>query len=166
MKQGPHTRVPFRRRREGRTDYRHRLRMLRSEGPRAVVRRTLNNVIVQIVVFEPKGDVIVASANSKELVKLGWDRGTGNVPAAYFTGYLAGKRALAKDVRGAVLDIGLHTPTKGGRVFATLKGLVDAGVAVPHSPEVLPSDERLRGEHIGPETAQAFQAFKDKLGGT
>lgn len=163
MRGGPHYRIPFRRRREGRTDYRHRLRLLRSEKPRAVVRRSLNNVNVQIVRFEPRGDAILVSANSKELVRLGWDRGTGNVPAAYLTGYLAGKRAISRDVNEAVLDIGLHKPTKGSRVFATLKGLVDAGMTIPHSAEVLPTEERLRGEHLGPEASHAFAAFKEKL---
>src|SRR2546428_246341 len=42
VKQGPHYRVPFRRRREGRTDYRSRANPLRSGKPPARVRKTLN----------------------------------------------------------------------------------------------------------------------------
>lgn len=161
--QGPHYRVGFRRRREGRTDYRLRARILRGGKPRAVVRKTLNQVIVQIVEMDPSGDRVLASATSRELVKQGWAAGTGNVPAAYLTGFLAGRRAAAKGVSVAVLDIGLHKPTRGGRVFAALKGLLDAGLAVPHSPEVLPSKERLRGEHIGEGIPKSFDDVKAKL---
>ena len=163
MKQGPHYRVPFRRRREGRTDYRTRSKLLRSGKTRVVVRKTLNQMIVQFVVPEAKGDRVVASAQSLELKEHGWAAGTGNLPAAYLTGYLAGKRASSSGVKEGVLDIGIQRPAKGGRLFAALQGMLDAGVAVPHSPEVLPSKERIRGAHIGAEIATQFDAVKSKL---
>jgi len=162
-RQGPHYRVPFRRRREGRTDYRLRARLLRGGKPRAVVRKTLNQVIVQIVASSAAGDVVLATATARDLVKQGWSSGTGNLPAAYLTGFLAGKRAAAAGVSEAVLDIGAHKPTKGGRVFAALQGLLDSGIAVPHSPDILPSKERLHGAHIGEALPQAVDAFKAKL---
>ncbi len=162
-KQGPHYRVPFRRRREGRTDYRHRSRLLRSGKPRAVVRKTLEQTIVQIVEPAKVGDTVLAAATSRDLVKQGWGAGTGNVPAAYLTGYLAGRRAVAKGITEAVLDIGLHKPTKGSRVFAALQGLLDSGLAVPHSPDVLPSKERLRGAHIDPALGKSVDEMKAKL---
>ena len=161
--QGPHFRVGFRRRREGRTDYRRRQRLLRSAMPRAVVRKTLNQTLVQIVEADASGDRVVASAQSLDLKEHGWSVGTGNVPAAYLTGYLAGKRAVAKGVKAAVLDIGVQEPTKGGRVFAALQGLLDAGVEVPHSKEILPAKERIRGEHIGDAVVKSFDAVKAKL---
>ena len=49
MTQGPHYRTPFRRRREGRTDYRTRSKLLRSGKPRIVVRKTLRQTIVHII---------------------------------------------------------------------------------------------------------------------
>ena len=162
-KQGPHFRVGFRRRREGRTDYRLRSRLLRGGVPRAVVRKTLNHMIVQIVESQAAGDRVIASATSRELLKHGWSLGTGNVPAAYLTGFLAGRRAAQKGVEGAVLDIGLHKPTKGGRVFAALQGLLDGGLRVPHSNEVLPSKERLRGAHISEAVPKAVDEVKAKL---
>lgn len=163
--QGPHFRVAFRRRREGKTDYRRRQRLLRSEAPRAVVRKTLNQTLVQIVEAEAGGDRVVASARSMDLKEHGWSVGTGNVPAAYLTGLLAGKRAVAKGVKSAVLDIGVQVPTKGGRVFAALQGLVDAGVNVPHSKEILPDKKRIRGEHIGEAVVKSFDVVKAKLEG-
>ncbi len=161
--QGPHFRVGFRRRREGKTDYRRRQRLLRSESPRAVVRKTLNQTLVQIVEAESGGDRVLASARSLDLKEHGWSVGTGNVPAAYLTGYLAGKRAIAKGITAAVLDIGLQEPTRGGRVFAALQGLLDAGLRVPHSKEILPVKARIRGEHIGDAVSNAFDAVKAKL---
>ena len=47
-----------------------------------------------------------------------------------------------------MLDIGFHTPVHGSTVFAVLKGALDAGLKVPHSEEALPSEDRIRGEHI------------------
>jgi large subunit ribosomal protein L18 len=162
-RQGPHFRVAFRRRREGKTDYRRRQRMLRSTLPRAVVRKTLNQTLVQVIEAEAGGDRVVASARSLDLKEHGWTVGTGNVPAAYLTGYLAGKRAVAKGVTEAVLDIGVQEPTKGGRVFAALQGLLDAGLKVPHSEAILPAKERIRGEHIGDSVAKTFDVVKAKL---
>jgi len=163
MKQGPHFRVPFRRRREGLTDYRVRSRLLRSGKPRVVVRKTLNQTIVQFVSPDPAGDKVVVAAQSGELKEHGWTAGTGNLPAAYLTGFLAGRRASAKGLKEAVLDIGVQRPSKGGRLFAALQGLLDAGVAVPHSAEVLPTKERVRGGHIGAEIGKQFDAVKSKL---
>ena len=160
---GPHYRVPFRRRREGRTDYRVRSKLLRSQKPRAVVRKTLNQTIVQLVVPDKAGDRILASAHSMELKDHGWSAGTGNLPAAYLTGFLAGKKAVAKGVKEAVLDLGVQRPSKGGRLFAALQGLVDSGVAVPHSSEILPTKERLKGAHIGAEIPKQFDAVRTNL---
>lgn len=161
--QGPHYRVPFRRRREGRTDYRRRSRLLRGGATRAVVRKTLNQTLVQLVAQDNKGDRVLASAQSNDLKEHGWTVGTGNVPAAYLTGFLAGRRAVARGVKEAVLDIGLHEPTKGGRVFAALQGLLDSGVNVPHSKEILPSKDRIHGKHISEAVGKAFDDVKKKL---
>jgi len=163
VKQGPHYRVPFRRRREGRTDYRVRSKLLRSGKARAVVRKTLNQMIVQFILPDKSGDRILASAQSRELKEHGWSAGTGNLPAAYLTGFLAGRRASAQGLKEAVLDIGTQRPSRGGRVFAALQGLLDSGVVVPHSPEVLPAKERVRGAHIGEEIPKQFDAVKSEL---
>ncbi|MEW5937800.1 MAG: 50S ribosomal protein L18 [Candidatus Thermoplasmatota archaeon] len=139
----PTYRVPMRRRREGKTDYRRRKSLLRSGKPRAVVRRSLKYVTVQFVANGPGGDRVLAASSSRELPTLGWKAGCSSTTASYLAGYLAGKRAVKKGISSAVLDIGLQTPTKGGVVFAALRGLLDAGIEMPHDPEVLPSDERL-----------------------
>lgn len=165
MATGPRYRVPFRRRREGRTDYRHRAALIKSGVPRAVVRRSNQHVRVQFINFTDKGDVVVASAVSTELEKLGWTGSGKSTPGAYLTGLLAGKRAAEKGVGKAVLDIGLREPTKGAVVFAALKGIIDAGIEIPHGKDVLPSEERLSGKHMREGTAAMFESAKGKIGG-
>jgi large subunit ribosomal protein L18 len=104
------------------------------------------------------GDSTVASAISTELGGHGWTAGTGNIPAAYLTGLLAGLRAKSRGVKEVILDVGLNPPVKGSRVYAALKGAVDAGLEVPHDPEVLPTEARLAGEHI----VASYDHFGDK----
>lgn len=144
----PGQRLPFRRRLDQRTDYKARLALLKSGKPRLVVRRSLNSMRIQVVNYEKGGDKTVVEETSKSLRKLGWKGHTGNLPASYLTGLMAGSKALQKGVKECVLDMGLHTVTKGSGLFAAVKGAVDAGLKIPVSEEMLPSDERLKGGHI------------------
>jgi len=107
MGRGPRYRVVFRRRREKRTDFRMRKAMILSKMPRLVVRSSLRHVQLQVEEALPIGDKTVASANSSELGSYGWKAATGNIPAAYLTGYLLGKRAAALGMGSMILDIGL-----------------------------------------------------------
>jgi len=158
------SRVPFRRRREGKTDYRKRLRLVRSGKVRAVVRQSLKHTVVQLVQYDEKGDRILSSATTAQLVKLGWTGSTGNTSAAYLAGLLAGKRAVGRKISEAVLDIGLQTPSKGSKVFATLKGLLDAGIKIEHSKEVIPADDRLRGKHLGKDwISTQFDQLRERI---
>ena len=141
-------RVHLRRRREGKTDYQARKALVTSRKPRLVTRASLKNVEVQIIIAKPHGDEVLAAANSRELIKTyRWKAPTGNIPAAYLTGLLCGLKAKAAGIKEAILDIGLVSPTKGSKIFAVLSGVVDAGVAVPHSEEKIVK-ERMKGEHI------------------
>ncbi len=149
MARGPRYRVPFRRRREGKTNYHKRLKLLKSRKPRLVVRKSLNHHIAQIIVYDPKGDRTIVSAHTRELIRdFGWKGHCGNTPSAYLLGLLIGYKAKQAGIEEAILDIGLHPPTKGSSVFAVLKGAVDAGLNVPHSEEIFPEDYRIRGEHV------------------
>jgi large subunit ribosomal protein L18 len=149
MAKGSRYSVPYRRRREGKTDYRKRKALILSRKPRLVVRGTLKNIIVQLIAAKPHGDEVLVSAHSRELLRnYGWKAPRGNLPAAYLTGLLCGLKAKAKGIEEAVLDIGLHSPTKGARVFVALKGVLDAGLNVPHGEEKLPDEKRIQGAHI------------------
>jgi large subunit ribosomal protein L18 len=141
-------RVQLRRRREKKTDYQARKAFVVSGKPRLVARSSTNNTIAQIIIAKPIGDIVIASAHSRELVKkFGWKAATGNVPAAYLTGLLCGLKAKQKGVTEAILDLGLVSPTKGSKVFSTMAGAVDGGVSIPHSDEKIVK-ERSRGDHI------------------
>jgi len=149
MAKGPSYRVPFRRRREGKTDYQLRRGLVLSGVPRLVIRGTSKHMIVQVIEAKATSDEVLASAHSKELTKTyGWKGACRNVPAAYLTGLLCGYRAVGKGIKRAVLDIGLQMPSRGARVFAALKGVIDADFMVPHDENVLPSEPRISGQHI------------------
>ncbi len=148
MAKGSSYRVHLRRRREGKTDYQARKALVTSRKPRLVTRASIKNVEVQIIIAKPHGDEVLASANSRELIKsYGWRAPTGNIPASYLTGLLCGVKAKAAGIKEAILDIGLVSPTKGSKIFAVLSGVVDAGVEVPHSEDKIVK-ERMKGEHI------------------
>jgi large subunit ribosomal protein L18 len=164
MSTGPRYRVHFRRRREGRTDYRVRLALLKSGTPRAVVRLSDRRVRVAIVAFDPVGDRVLAAADSGELGGIAFPSASlASTPAAYLTAYLAGLRAKSAGAEEAVLDAGLRHPTVGGRLAAALKGLLDAGIEIPHGEKGFPSAERLNGTHLPKPLPQPLEAYKLKL---
>ncbi len=158
MAAGPRYFVRFRRRREGRTDYYRRMKLIVSDRPRMVVRRTNRQIIVQLVTAKLDGDRTLVVAYSKELEGFGYSGSLSSTPAAYLTGMLFAVKALNQGYQEANLDIGLARASRGSRVFAALKGAVAAGLDVPHSPEILPPDERTNGSHIA---AYAKEASTD-----
>jgi large subunit ribosomal protein L18 len=153
--------VPFRRRREGKTDYYQRTRLVVSDVPRMVVRKTNRHIIVQLVTAEMDGDRTLVAANSAELEKYGYKGSTSSTPAAYLTGMLFAVKAKKASQDSAILDIGLNRATPGARVFAALKGAVEAGLAIPHGEDILPSDERAKGAHIAAYNKNAGDIVKN-----
>jgi len=112
------------------------------------------------VSYNADGDRVVTAADGQGLRgKYAWPAGTStkSVPAAYCTGYALAKQAKKAGHNQAVLDIGLAASTSGNRVFAALKGMVDAGLKVPHSEHIFPSEERINGEHINAKVAGAVK---------
>ncbi len=141
-------RIPFRRRREGKTNYHLRRRLVRSNRIRAVVRVTNSHCLVQFVKARIAGDITLSASHSRELKNFNWNVATSNLPSAYLVGLLAGLKAKNGGISTAVLDIGLNPPVYGSRIFAALKGIVDAGIEVPHSDKIFPANNRLNGAHI------------------
>lgn len=149
MAKGPRHRRPFRRRFEGKTDYHKRLKLLKSRKLRVVIRASNNHIRVQVIQSKSSGDKILVSAFSKELVlKYGWIANTGNLPAAYLTGYLAGLRAKNKGIQDGIFDLGLFYHRN--RVLAACKGFLEAGVQIPYNEEFFPDGlgEKVKGTHI------------------
>ncbi len=149
MAKGPRYRRPFRRRAEGKTNYHRRMKLLKSKKLRAVIRASNNHIIVQIIQSKIGGDKIIVSAHSKELVsKFGWNANTGNIPAAYLTGFLAGIKAKKQNVQEAILDLGIFLHKN--RVLAAFKGVVQSGIEIPHNEDFFPDniEEIITGSHI------------------
>ena len=166
MAQGPRQRNQFRRRKSGETDYRRRLKLLKSGNARAVVRVSNTRTTCQLVTWKVDGDKVELSVTGDDLIsRFGWPEANSrkNLPASYLVGYALGKSALAAGHDQAVLDIGLAASTPGSRVFAALKGMVDAGLEIPHGDSVLPSEDRLSGAHIDDSYASVFEATKSKI---
>src|SRR3989344_4251241 len=95
--------VPYRRKREGRTDYKSRMKLLLGRKPRIVLRKSIKHLSLQLIEFNPSGDKVIASAHSRELAKFGWTVSTSNTTAAYLTGLLLAKKV--KKNTECVLDI-------------------------------------------------------------
>lgn len=95
--------VKYRRRREGKTDYYARKRLVVQDRNkyntpkyRLIVRFTNKDIICQIAYARIDGDVIVCAAYSHELPKYGIKVGLTNYAAAYSTGLLLARRLLKK----------------------------------------------------------------------
>eukprot|EP00930_Biecheleria_cincta_P084760 TRINITY_DN741_c0_g1_i3.p1 TRINITY_DN741_c0_g1~~TRINITY_DN741_c0_g1_i3.p1 ORF type:complete len:313 (-),score=89.61 TRINITY_DN741_c0_g1_i3:74-1012(-) len=95
--------VARRRRREGKTDYYARRKMVRQDKNkfnnrkyRVVIRFTNKRCICQCVYATLRGDVVVAAAASNELSAFGITVGHKNYAAAYATGLLLARRVLKK----------------------------------------------------------------------
>lgn len=153
----------FKRKRLGKTNYRKRLRLLLANKPRLVIRKSLKNILAQIVEYDGKGDKVILSAHSSELKKYGGEGNKGNIPASYLVGLLIGNKAKKKNIKELVLDIGLQKSVKGSRIYSLLKGCVDAGLSIPHSKEILPTEDRIKGAHIKNFDSNKFEEIKKKI---
>lgn len=136
----------LRRLREEKTNYKKRGTMLMGKRDFITVNITNENTQVQILKPGMVGDKVVASAHSRYLLEKGWKGSRKSVPAAYLTGYLAGKKALGQGAKDAILYTGTRKYTQ--RMAAALKGVIDAGVQVPANEETFPDDDRINGEHL------------------
>jgi large subunit ribosomal protein L18 len=143
----PYT-LKFRRKRKGKTNYKKRLKLLEGNKLRLVIRKSLKYINLQIIQYEMKGDKTLLGVSSKELGKMGWKFNKRNLPSCYLAGLLLSKKAKEKDIKVVVLDCGLNPSTKGSRIYAALKGVLDGGLKVSFSEEVLPDEERLKGKHL------------------
>jgi len=132
--------------RNEKTNYKKRKIMLMSKRDFITINVTNENTQVQILKPEITGDKVIASAHSRFLLKDGWKGSRKNIPAAYLTGYFAGKKALSQGVDNAIVYSGTRKYTQ--RMAAVVKGVVDAGLTVPSDEETFPPEERINGEHL------------------
>ena len=135
--------VKYRRRREAKTDYQQRRRLViqdknkyASQKYRFVVRRTNAKIICQVTQAAIEGDKVLCQATSAELMKYGLEAGLTNYAAAYATGLLCARRLLTKlkmhelykgeeEATGAYYDVLTKAVVKEKRPF---KAYLDVGL--------------------------------------
>jgi large subunit ribosomal protein L18 len=140
--------MPLKRRRLKKTDYKKRLGLIKGGLPRAVIRKSIKNMRVDIAEYAVSGDKIIAHGCTVELKKYGWKSPTGNTPSSYLAGYLAGLRAKKKGIKKVNADLGRQKVIKGSKLMASIQGLIDSGVKVPVSKKFLPHNDRITGKHL------------------
>lgn len=156
--------VLYRRKRQGKTDFKKRLNLLLSGKPRLVVRFTNKKIIAQLINFSGKGDRVLVGVDSSTLRKMGWDFSLKNIPASYLIGLFLGKRAINAGCKEAILDTGLRSPNNKGRIYAFLKGAIDSGLEIPHSSgNIFPDVKRLSGQSLKSDCSQEFEKVKTKI---
>jgi large subunit ribosomal protein L18 len=132
--------------RQHKTNYRKRSAILIGRRPFITSKISNQNISAQTLQPTLTGDVVIASAHSRELIQYGWKGSMNNMPACYLTGLLLGRKSMEKGSANAVLYTGNDAFTT--RVAACLKGLVDSGFNIPVSKESLPDKDRVSGKHI------------------
>ena len=132
--------------RQRKTNYRKRSGILIGRRPFIITKISGQNISAQSLKPTLTGDIVIASAHSRELIRHGWKGSMNSMPACYLTGLLLGKKTIEKGATNAVLYTGNNPFTT--KVAACLKGIVDSGIKIPVSKESLPGDDRVSGEHI------------------
>ncbi|KAJ2506872.1 60S ribosomal protein L5 [Coemansia sp. RSA 2049] len=151
--------VKYRRRREGKTDYYARKRLIvqaknKYNAPkyRLVVRFTNTDIVCQIVYAKIQGDAVLAAAYSHELPRYGIKVGLTNWAAAYATGLLVARRVLAK--------VGLADKYEG---FPEVDGSVEEVEAIEDGPRPFKAflDVGLKNTTTGSKVFAAMKGASD-----
>ncbi|KAL8260752.1 hypothetical protein R6Q59_028705, partial [Mikania micrantha] len=132
--------VKFKRRRQGKTDYRARIRLINQDKNkyntpkyRYVVRFTNKDITAQIISATIAGDIVLASAYSHELPHYGLKVGLTNYAAAYCTGLLLARRVLKKlemddEYQGNVEATGEDYSVEPAESRRPFRALLDVGL--------------------------------------
>ncbi len=162
--------VNKRRRREGKTDYRKRLKLLSGEFPRVIFRKTNKYIIGQYITSKGAQDEIKIGVNSKELTKYGWPKefegSLKSIPASYLTGMLIGRKIIDKNLGklSAIIDFGMYRSIHKTKAYAFLKGLIDAGIEIKAGEKgVFPDENRIKGKYLKEDFSKIFEKIKSQI---
>jgi large subunit ribosomal protein L5e len=132
--------VKYKRRREGKTDYRARIRLINQDKNkyntpkfRLVVRFSNKDIVAQIISASITGDMVLAAAYAHELPQYGLEVGLANYAAAYCTGLLLARRVLKKlemdaEYEGNVEATGEDYSVEPGESRRPFRALLDVGL--------------------------------------
>ena len=162
-------RIQKRRRREAKTNYLKRMKLLKGDSPRIVFRKTNRYIIAQYVTSKQAQDKVDMGVNSKELLKYGWpkeaEESLKSIPASYLTGFLIGKKILFEKKNTPIMDFGMTRNLHKTKIYAFTKGLIDSGVKlkVDKKKDIFPDESRIKGENM--KNKINFQKIKEKING-
>ncbi|XP_008807248.2 60S ribosomal protein L5-like isoform X2 [Phoenix dactylifera] len=132
--------VKFKRRREGKTDYRARIRLINQDknkyntpNYRFVVRFTNKDIIAQVISASIAGDLVLAAARTHELPRYGLEVGLTNYAAAYCAGLLLARRVLKmlemdEEYQGNIEATGLDFSVEPAESRRPFRALLDVGL--------------------------------------
>ncbi len=156
-----------RRRKECKTDYGKRIKLLKSGKPRIVFRRTNKYVIAQYVTSKEAQDKVEIGISSKNLSKYGWSKefsgSLKSTSASYLTGLLMGKKIIKQKLKTPIVDFGMARILHKTRVYGFLKGLIDAGIDIKCKKEAFPGEDRIKGKHMKKDFSKIFEEIKSKI---
>ena len=158
-------RTQKRRRKENRTDYLKRLKLLKGETPRIVFRKTNKYIISEYTVSKEAQDSVVMGMDSRKLNEYGWPKtaqgSLKSITASYLTGYLTGKTILKQKLEEPILDAGMNRVLHKNKIYAFLKGLIDSGIKINCKKEFFPEESRIKGQHM--KNKIPFDEIKSKI---
>jgi len=159
--------IPKRRRLENRTDYGKRLKLLKSNKPRVLFRRSNKYISSQYIESIESQDFVKINVNSKDLLNYGWPKefsgSLKSIPASYLTGFLIGKKIVKEKLETPILDVGMIRMINKNKAFAFLSGLKDAGVKIKVKEECFPEKERVEGKELKEDFSKKFNEIKSKM---
>jgi len=159
--------IQKRRRRENKTDYGKRIKLLKSGSPRVIFRKTNRYLIAQYVSSKHAQDKVEIGANSKDLIQYGWPkefRGSlKSLPAAYLLGLLIGRKIIEKKLATPIIDFGMIRILHKTKTYSFLKGMIDSGIKIKCKEEIFPNEDRIKGKHMKKDFSKIFEELKSKI---
>jgi large subunit ribosomal protein L18 len=155
------------RRKQHKTDYLKRIKLLKSDSPRIAFRKTNKYIIAQYITSKQAQDKINIGINSKELLKYGWPKefkeSLKSISAAYLTGFLMGRKIVKQKLKTPIVDFGMLRVLHKTKTYGFLKGLIDAEIKIKCKEETFPSEDRIKGKHMKKDFSKIFDEIKSKI---
>jgi large subunit ribosomal protein L18 len=158
-------RTQKRRRKENKTDYNKRLKLLKGEKPRIVFRKTNKFIISEYIASKEAQDKVIVGFDSRKLNEYGWPKDAQgslkSTTASYFTGYLIGKTVIKQKLETPVIDTGMNRVLHKNKIYAFLKGVIDSGIKINCEKKFFPDESRIKGQHMKKKIP--FDEIKSKI---
>jgi len=156
-----------RRRRERKTDYSKRIKLLKSRSPRIIFRKTNKYILAQYIVSKESQDKIEMGISSKKLMEYGWPeefRGSlKSIPASYLLGLLMGRNIIKKKLKTPIVDFGMLRTIHKNRIYAFLKGLIDSDIKIKCKEEFFSPEDKIKGKNLKKDFSKTFEEIKSKI---